>query len=206
MHLIEEKTSTLKEVSFDEEHDEYMVESDLQVCWFDKVKEWYVKNKIPLANPNPKSNDALFFGEKESYFIEFKNGRINNTVNYEIIKKIYDSLFILFDLNYEDKEANKVDSISYTRANMNYILVYNEERYAEAGPTRQTQEGIERQKSRVNISPHRDKLYSTIRKLGNQTFIKFGLDQFENYFFKNVYTYTVDEFQKEFVGKQNVGL
>ena len=71
MHIIDEKQSTLKEVSYDEEHDEYMTESTLSVCSFDKVKEWYVQNKIPYVNPNPKSNDALFLGE-EVFFIEFK--------------------------------------------------------------------------------------------------------------------------------------
>ena len=99
-----------------------------------------------------------------------------------------------------------MDSISYTRANMIYILVYNAARYAEAGLTRQTKEGIDRQKVKVNVSEHRDKLFSTMRKLGNKTFIKFGLDQFENYFFKNVYTYTVEEFEKEFVSKQSTGV
>lgn len=204
MHLVDELTCTLKETSYDKVNNEYMVESDLQVCSFDKVKEWYVGNKIPYVNPNPKSNDALFFGQTESFFIEFKNGKIDNAVNYEINKKIYDSLLILFDLNYKDKEGKKVDSISYTRSNMNYILVYNKNKYLEAGETRQTQQGFERQNVKVNESTHRDKLFSQMRKMGNKTLIKFGLDQFENYLFKNVYTYSVEEFENEFINKQCV--
>ena len=51
MHIIDEKSSTLKDTSYDEDNKVYMVDSSLEVCSFDDVKEWYVKNKIPLANP-----------------------------------------------------------------------------------------------------------------------------------------------------------
>ena len=202
MHIIDEKRSTLKDTSYDNDNNEYMVESQLPVCSFDEVKEWYVGNKIPCVNPMPKSNDALFWGEEESFFIEFKNGKIDNTVNYELNKKIYDSLFILFDLNYIDKYGKAVNSISYTRTNMNYILVYNEGRYLAAGPTRQTKEGFERQRVRKNVSKHRDELYRSIRGLANEELVKFGLDQFENYLFKNVYTLTAEEFEKRFVNNK----
>ena len=202
MHIIDEKRSTLKDTSYDNDKDEYMVNSQLQVCAFDEVKDWYIGNKIPFVKPIPKSNDALFFGEKECFFIEFKNGRIDNAVNFELNKKIYDSLFILFDLNYIDKKRNAVNSISYTRSNMNYILVYNKERYLEAGPTKQTQDGFKRQEIEKRESQHRDKLYKTIRNLANEEFVKFGLDQFKNYLFKNVYTFTVEEFEKKFINEQ----
>lgn len=66
-----------------------------------------------MANPTPKSNDALYFDKDECFFIEFKNGRITSEVNFE--------------------------------------------------------------------------------------FILFGLDQFGNYLFKNVYTFTEEEFQQKFV-------
>ena len=203
MHVIDEKSCNLRNTSYDKENKVYMVESDIPVCSFDSVKEWYVKKRIPYVNPNPKSNDALFFSNKECFFIEFKNGKIDNGVNFEINKKIYDSLLILFDLKYEDRSGKVIDSISYTRTNMNYILVYNKEKYLENGPTRQTTEGFKRQEALITKSEHRDKLYSTMRKLANEEFIKFGLDQFKNYLFKNVYTYTIDEFEKEFIKVQN---
>lgn len=201
MSIIEKLITTLKDTSYDKENDVYMVDSDLRVCSFDDVKEWYVKNQIPCANPNPKSNDALFFSEEESFFIEFKNGKIDNQVNFEINKKIYDSLFILFDLKHVDKRGRMVDSISYTRENMHYILVYNKEKYSEAGPTRQTKEGFKRQHVEVRTSSHRDRLFSTIRELGNDEFIKFGLDQFKNYLFKDIHTYTVKEFEEKFINR-----
>ena len=76
VNIIDELQCSLEEASYDEDNEIYMVHSQLQVCSFDKVKEWYVSNKIPLAYPNPKSNDALYFGEDECFFIEFKNGKI----------------------------------------------------------------------------------------------------------------------------------
>lgn len=204
LHIIDERNSTLKDTSYDEDNKVYMVDCELEVCSFDDVKEWYVKNRIPLAKPNPKSNDALFFDKEEVFFIEFKNGKINNAVNFELNKKIYDSLLMLFDLGYVDSNGREVDSISYTRENMNYILVYNEEKYLQVGATRQTKEGFDRQKVEVTASKHRDLLFSTVKKLANDELIKFGLDQFRNYLFKNVHTYTVKEFEENFINKYYV--
>lgn len=201
MHKIDELQSSLEETSYDQDHGRYMTHSQMQVCAFDKVKEWYVSEKIPKANPNPKSNDALYFGKEGCFFIEFKNGKISNEVNYEINKKIYDSLFLLFDLKYQDKNGKMVDSISYTRDFMTYILVYNEENYLKFGPTRQGKEGEKRQRG-VLQSYYRDKLFKTMRGLAKEEFILFGLDQFKNYLFKDVYTYTEKEFEQKFVKKQ----
>ena len=201
MHKIDELQSSLEETSYDQDHGEYMTHSQMQVCAFDKVKEWYVSEKVPKANPNPKSNDALYFEKEECFFIEFKNGKISNEVNYEINKKIYDSLFLLFDLKYRDKKGKMVDSISYTRDLMTYILVYNEENYLKFGPTRQEIEGEKRQRG-VSRSYYRDELYKKMRGLAKEEFILFGLDQFKNYLFRNVYTYTEKEFEQKLVKKQ----
>lgn len=198
-HIIDTLECTLQETSLD--NGTPMVNSQLMVCPFDKIKEWYVSEMVPLANPNPKSNDALYFGEEECFFIEFKNGKISNEVNFEINKKIYDSLFILFDLGYTDKKGNLVNSISYTRNAMTYILVYNEENYSKFGPTRQTKEGIDRQE-KASTSAHRNELYKAMRRLANEEFVLFGLDQFKNYLFKNVYTYNEKEFEEKFVKSQ----
>lgn len=197
MHIIDELQSTLEETSFDDDNGIFMINSQLKVCSFDDVKKRYVCEKIPLANPNPKSNDALYFGENECCFIEFKNGKIDNAVNYELNKKIYDSLLILFDLQYSDKSGRQVNSISYTRENMSYILVYNEEKYLKTGPTRQTDEGVRRQQE-VSKSFHRNQLYKTMRQLAGEELILFGLDQFMNYLFKSVHTYTEKEFMERF--------
>lgn len=203
MHKIDEIQCSLEKTSLDDRYNvtkEYMTHSQLRVCAFDDVKKWYVREKIPFANPNPKSNDALYFEEDECFFIEFKNGRITDQVNFEINKKIYDSLFILFDLKYTDKKGKVVDAISYTREKMTYILVYNEQNYLEYGPTKQTKLGEDRQ--HVSQSHHRDLLYKSMRKLAQEEFILFGLDQFQNYLFKHVYTFTEKEFEQNFVNKR----
>lgn len=53
-------------------------------------------------------------------FIEFKNGIISQTVNYELRLKIYESLLILLDIINEN--------ISFSRKKISYILVYNEDK------------------------------------------------------------------------------
>ena len=115
-------------------------------------------------------------------------------------------MFILFDLQYADSKGDVVNSISYTRKNMTYILVYNEENYRKFEPTSQTKKGIERQRERLQESNggrtqsyYRDQLYKTTRRLAKEEFILFGLDQFKNYLFKNVCTFTEEEFQKNFI-------
>jgi len=198
MNTVDKWKDTIKNISMDDDHP--MINSQMEVYSFDKVKEWYVTNKIPKVNPHPKSNDALYIGENESFFIEFKNGKIDNAVNFEINKKIYDSLFILFDMeDWYDSKHNRINSISYTRENMNYILVYNQENYAKTEETRLTTEGINRQKKRLTNSKNRDDLFANLRKLGREEMIKFGLDQFKDYFFKNIYTYTEKEFEEKFI-------
>lgn len=91
-HIIDKLKCTLEAESLDEDKGVSMVKSQLLVCSFDRVKEWYVREVIPLANPNPKSNDVLYFGEDGCFFIEFKNGKISNEV------KIFRQLEILLSV------------------------------------------------------------------------------------------------------------
>lgn len=66
LHIIDEKKESLRDTSYDNDNGKYMVDSQLQVCSFDEVKNCYVKNNIPFANPVPKSNDALFLGKRKA--------------------------------------------------------------------------------------------------------------------------------------------
>lgn len=199
MHIIDEKKDTLKNTSYDDNNKEYMVDSQLSVCSFDKVKEWYIQNKIPNVNPNPKSNDALYFRDQDCYFIEFKNGKIDRKVTFNLKKKIYDSLFLLFDLKYVDKNGVCIDSISYTRKHMTYILVYNEAKSSSKYPQKQIDDTKDTLVENTHISTNRTNLYKQLRALAKEELISFDLEQFKNYFFKNVHTYTVEEFQKNFL-------
>lgn len=199
---LKECKSTLKELSYDDKNKIYMIESNIEAIDFDKVKEIYVSNNLKNVNPNPKSNDALHFSEDGIWtFIEFKNGVINNSVNFEINKKIYDSLSILFDINFDNSEIEFKNNISFTRKNMNYILVYNEQKYNEKSKTGQTKDGIRRQKECLQFSRSRDTLKRSLLNLAGKNFILFGLDQFKGYFFNEVNTYTKDEFEENFIRK-----
>lgn len=44
-----------------------------------------------------------------------------------------------------------------------------------------------------------------MRRLAKEEFVLFGLDQFKNYLFKNVCTYTEKEFEQKFVSSCRAG-
>ena len=93
-----------------------MTNSDLQVIDFDCLKDKYT-GKIEFKGVGIKSNDALFIQDENYVFIEFKNGEMKNIKEFELHKKIYDSVLIFCDI------FNK--TLKDTRIEMDYILVYN---------------------------------------------------------------------------------
>lgn len=173
-----ENRITLEYASKDKESgdDVYMTHSQIMVTDFDKVKDEYTK--IFKLNNHPASNDALYIkSDSESVFIEFKNGDINK---FNIRKKIYDSVLIFTDL---------VDcTISDTREHMEYILVYNSDKNSDP-------------KTKYLESKNRDDIGKILLGYGRKELIKFGLEMFEGYCFKEVHTYNKEEFEQEFVNK-----
>ena len=191
---------TLKEISYDKTNKQYMTDSNILAYDFDEVKNEYVKMKLANIKEKPKSNDALYFSKNGKWiFIEFKNKSIDDTINFQINRKIHDSLFIMFDLMYNYSGNAFKSCISFTRENMDYILVYKT--YDSNKPTRLTQKGLERQKIELKDSDSRDVLKRTIARRGGENIIFFGLDQFKDYLFRNVYTYTKEEFKRNFIDK-----
>lgn len=181
--IFESNKATLKDTSADD-HDggiAYMTESLCEVVNFDLVKSEYVRGLKLIKIP--KSNDALFLGEDGRWtFIEFKNGCMQKKI-YNVRQKIFDSMLIFSDI--------VGCGISYTRKEMDYILVYNEERNPEDNDV----------KSYIGESSSRDKIAKTLMAKGNQSYIKYGLETFKNYCFKEVFTYTEQEFHDNFVDK-----
>lgn len=184
---------TLMEASKDDKNGEYMTQSTEKVIDFDKVKEEYIKNIRPKVTP--VSNDVLMKIDNKIYFIEFKNGNIKKKI-YNVKRKIFESLLIFSDIIGE--------TISFTRENVNYILVYNGEK------SKKYIEHIieERQKCNLNKleddeiqeSTAFDKFTSQMAKLANYHMDIFGLDkQFSKMYFKSVKTYDIDEFNEEFI-------
>lgn len=185
--IFAENRTTLKEASKDD-HDgvcAYMTESSCAAVDFDSVKDAYIR-ELKLTE-NPKSNDALFFcADGRLAFIEFKNGYMSRQKQFEVRKKIFDSLLIFCDI--------VGVGISVTRRQMDYILVYHEGKNPDKEPV-DAKDGIQN-------SASRDQIAKKFMALGRQHYIKYGLEMFKNYCFQEVYTYTEQEFDEYFVKKR----
>jgi hypothetical protein len=157
--------------------DRYMTISQKMAVNFDKLKLDFVKN-MALTNI-PLSCDALYSSSSNGLFlIEFKSGIIEALKNYEIKVKIFESLLLLSEILNE--------TIKFTRDHLIFILVYSEN----------VPHG-QKQFEDTGISSIQTRLFSLakIRK------IRFGLHRFKKLYFKEVYTYTKAEFNREFVSK-----
>lgn len=190
--------STLKETSKDDSNlkdIKYMSGIDDDVIYFDKVKEKYTSDLINKPIKMPLSNDTLFKKGDFWYFIEFKNGLIDNRVNMEIKLKLYDSLLILLDL------LNK--GISFAREKIVYILVFNEETLDNQKLSHQfnKKEYLESNQIASIDSPSRMTLVSLLDGLsGNLGRPQFGLERYKSFLFKDVFTipkYRFDDFYKK---------
>ncbi|GMQ58652.1 hypothetical protein AN1V17_30470 [Vallitalea sediminicola] len=181
IELLKRNISTLKETSKDNHDgdDFYMTQSSLPVIDFDKVKDEYICD-ISISEI-PKSNDALYIKDEHLVFIEFKNGQVKGKKQFDIRLKIFDSLLIITDI------INK--GISYTRKNMDYILVYNDDKNF-----------LFEKKENIQDSFSRDEITKRIHGLANKELIRFGLERFQKLYFHEVHTYTIQEFEEKFVG------
>ena len=112
---------TITKLSFDDSSKSSLCTSSKKIYNFDKICKNYAR--VKKISP-PKSCDGLWLKENSQAFIEFKNGPIETILN-DILKKAYDSLFVLFDLNLESKITGFQNIISYSREKIDFILVYN---------------------------------------------------------------------------------
>ena len=183
--IFSDHLSTLKETSVDDRDGEkiYMTESLRRVINFDDVKNEYVK-RLGLSEI-PKSNDALFEDGKGSLlFVEFKNGFMDRSKQFAVRKKVYDSVLIFTDIT--------SSRISDMRNTVKYILVYNEFVNRENSCDEELRK---KQKTTIQPSPSFDGLARTLGKYANEEYVCFGLKIFLNYCFKEVHTYTEEEFE-----------
>lgn len=162
-----------------------MIFSEIKALDYDNIKKLYSKY---TQIHSLKSNDALydksniyeFTEEGEYFFIEFKNGVLvleidKEKCNSEKNKKIFEIKEKIYDSVTILLEIIEKD-FKFLRKNFSYILVYNEEKNS----------------SKSNIKLH-------VSKKAEENIIKFGLGKFKGYFFKNVYTCTVKEFENKFL-------
>lgn len=180
--IFKDHLSSFKDTSRDSDGEvpEYMTNSEIQVINFDKVKESYIRG-MNLSD-TPCSNDALYIGKDEKlFFVEFKNGVMKNNKIYNVYNKIYDSLLIFNDIVGEN--------ISFCRQNLYFILVYNERKNS-----CEKDEIKQQDSSKAVIGKY-------IHKKAKRKFVRFGLDKFEKIYFKEVFTYTENEFEDIFLSK-----
>lgn len=182
LDIFKENISSFKETSRDSDGDMpgYMTNSEIQVINFDKVKESYIR-EMNLSNI-PCSNDALYIGKDRGIvFVEFKNGVLKKSDIFNVYNKIYDSLLIFNDIVGEN--------ITFCRQNLSFILVYNERKN-----TCETNDTGRQASSKAIISKY-------IHNKAKKKFVRFGLDRFEKIYFKEVYTYTQNEFEEIFLAE-----
>jgi hypothetical protein len=149
----------------------FMTSSQKRVVNFDKFKE-SIAAKYAVKN-SPNSCDALYMhSENEWFLIEFKNGKIDEKKIFQVRGKIFQSLLLF---------SEKLDkTICFTRNNLNFILVYNEEI------------------ARIEIGK------SLYKLSGDSEFSPFGLgllDGLQKLYFKEVFVWTKNEFDSKFVTK-----
>ena len=192
MDLKSYNTSTLKQTSKDDNNEEYMTESTIRVINFDSIGgDKYSKNN--KLNIQLKTNDVLFLHNDKKYtFIEFKNGKLLDKTNKIDIKKLKDielkilnSLFVLGDI--EEKSLSSLKEIT------DYILVYNEEKNTPNERNSISEIG--------NYFINQGNISSEKTKTEREEIICFGLEKFKGYCFKNIHTYSKEEFEEKFVKK-----
>ena len=190
-NILKDSTDTLENISYDNINDEYITNSQKVAIDFDKVKNLY--NNKNNNSFELKSNDALYIVKNNIYyFIEFKNGDLKdykNKLSYTIKKdlqlKIYDSWFILSDIEYLDGKKYISNMFSLSKNCIVYILVYNSkkngkliihERFLNNG--------------KQNLNGHKS------RKIDLELF---GLAKFEKFLLKEVHIYDENEFETKFI-------
>ena len=169
--------STLKDISFDSTRNEYMTESSLPAVNFDEVKKKYA-NELFLTYKVARSVDAFLSLQNRDHLIEYKNGGTKKQIMREVREKISESLLIFCDL------ANT--HISDTRKNLIFVLVYNDENL------QFSQSELDQE---LESSPSREKISRLISGFASNELIGFDLTRFRGFCFKEVHTYTKEEFE-----------
>ena len=158
----------LKLLSVNKIANSYMSNSMIKAVNFDAFCKKYCSK---LGKSSLCSNDALFVSKKNDFtFIEFKNGSIESE---NIRNKINESLHIFNDTINEN--------LKYDREHVDYILVYNPLKIFEPKDKK---------------SNSLDKFQTILSKKAESPIIKFGVQNFENLYFRKILTLTTEEFDK----------
>ena len=181
---------SFKDLSYDEDNDEYMTESLKEAqCYDEIVKDFYLS--INQGGNIPKSNDALFYRSCSNnfMFIEFKNGNINNKKSKRIIAKNKKSVIVLKKITGDTIDNNFIKQYGQ------YILVYNIEHIVDRKNKKNG--SVYLHKRQINASNSKAYMYSVLaNKSANiDRPILFGLECIEKYY-KNMATIEKNEFNR----------
>lgn len=175
------RLSNLKSLSKDSHGDtvEYVTMSEKAAVNFDRVvKQYSISRNLKCI----KSVDALMEIDDNNWvFIEFKNGVLDDKEKLGIKKKIYDSIFVLSDIT----------SLKFSelRDMVEFVLVYNEEKNPES------EDNDDSKSNEPPYSPSYDKFVGNMENLSNDEVIRFKLNYFKNYCFRDVHTYSKAKFK-----------
>lgn len=185
--VLSECLTTLDKCSYDDANKVFMTNDSRPAVDFDKAKDMYVQSlSLSVECCYPDSNDALICKNDGRYvFIEFKNGKIvrnksNETVvkakvQYKLMEKCYDSVLLLCDIIKKD--------ISWMRENVEYVLVYNEQKntFSPSNPD--------------SVEPSLKVISDNVFANAGMEEIRFGVGKFRKFIFSDVHTYTEKEFE-----------
>lgn len=172
-NLFNDSKATLKETSADTRDNattEYMVYSEMEVINFDVVKTKYM-NSLSASEECAKSCDALAQINNDIIFIEFKNGSMK-TKKKNVRDKIRDSLLIFGDITGK--------TLSYTRKNLVFVLVYNPEQNPPEKPSL-------------------NRIIDNINQRAATETIRFELGKLKGVYFRDIHTYTPEEFERNYL-------
>ena len=173
--------ATLQSTSLDDTNGQTMTNSQRLVTNFDHVKNAYIRSHS--FGDSLKSVDALFTDNGGNLvFVEFKNGFLSKAEQYSLFKKLYDSILILLDITSE--------SFPSIRNQLKFVLVYN----STANASNKDPDLLHKMEFTNGISPSYDYIAKSISSLARTEYICFGLKPFYQYCFKEVHTYTPEEF------------
>lgn len=165
-----EEVCSLKDTSYDNANDKYMVDCSYEVLNYDEIAEIHkVESGYPYIM---SSTDAVYVtNDSVPYFIEFKNGSIDRI---NIQKKGIGSAMLAMDLGI-------VDSLKELQDKAVYILVYNEA-------------VIEQQQSKSQ-----KRMSNTMRQRAGRKVRRLSELDGVAWIYHEAFSYTVSEFEENFI-------
>lgn len=176
--ILNDNIESLKETSKDDSDTnniQYMTTSEIAVVNFDLVKRSYV-NGFGLSEEVATSVDAIVPMKDGILFVEFKNGKVNNR---NIKDKARDSLLIFLEIIGKN--------ITFSRSNIDFVVVYNIEK--NPLPNQIT-------KGKLQETPSRIVIADFFIKKAKKELILFDLERYEKLYFRNIHTYSKEEFEE----------